>query len=233
MSPVAASRCSITSVRLTVRYGRRRGRERVAEVDSDLADGISALKSSLEKLGVHAVFANADASLLESLGARLGLPRRYREFLGAADPVDVETATPTERVRLVPSAELLGEQVGYCVGSDGERITQPSPAGWRPTWVIIGISALLGDPYFIDVSDVDAEGDCPVFSAMSGTEKWEPKLCASGFASFLRILGVTMEVAKGFDLDDYDIDDEQVFREAIGPEIRLHDPAALKSGHWT
>jgi hypothetical protein len=191
-------------------------------VDSDLADGISALKSSLEKLGVHAVFANADASLLESLSAKLGLPRRYREFLA-----------PTERVRLVPSTELLGEQVGYCVGTDGERIVQPSPAGWRPTWVIIGISALLGDPYFIDIANVDAEGDCPVFSAMSGTEKWEPKLCASGFASFLRILGVTMEVAKGFDLEDYDIDDEQVFREAIGPEIRLHDPAALKSGHWT
>jgi hypothetical protein len=24
-----------------------------------------------------------------------------------------------------------------------------------------------------------------------------------------------------------------VFREALGPKIREHDPAALKAGHWT
>jgi hypothetical protein len=42
-----------------------------------------------------------------------------------------------------------------------------------------------------------------------------------------------MEVAGGFDLNDYDVDNEQVFREALGPKIREHDPAALKAGHWT
>jgi hypothetical protein len=42
-----------------------------------------------------------------------------------------------------------------------------------------------------------------------------------------------MDVARGFDLDDYDVDNEQVFREALGPKIREHDPAALKAGHWT
>jgi hypothetical protein len=112
-------------------------------------------------------------------------------------------------------------------------IASPRPSGWRPGWVIIGHSALLGDPYFLDVLDVDPEGDCPVYSAMSGTDTWQPKLCASSFAMFLRILAVTLEVAQDFDLDDYDVDDEHVFREAVGPKIREYDPAALKAGHWT
>lgn len=202
-------------------------------MDSDLADGISSLKESLEQLGVPAVFSNAPPEQLASLKEGLSLPRRYCEFLEAADPVEVETATPSERIRLIPTSELLDEQKGFAIGDDGKLLAEPSSSGWKPTWIIVGISGLLGDPYFIDVAQVDAEGDCPVFTAMSGTDKWEPKLCASGFATFLRILGVTMEVAQGFDLDDYDIDNEQVFREAIGPQIRLHDPAALKSGHWT
>jgi hypothetical protein len=29
------------------------------------------------------------------------------------------------------------------------------------------------------------------------------------------------------------MDDEQVFREALGPRIREYDPAAAKAGHWT
>lgn len=202
-------------------------------MDSDLADGISALKASFEHLGTPADFSPADPTLLEAVASKLALPRRYVDFLAAADPVAVETTTPSERVRLIPIRELLIEQVGFCLNDAQELISHPTDAGWRPSWVIVGISGILGDPYFIDVANVDAEGDCPVYTAMSGTEKWEPRLCASGFATFLRILSVTMEVARGFDLEDFDVDNEQVFREAIGPKIRLHDPAALKSGHWT
>ena len=56
---------------------------------------------------------------------------------------------------------------------------------------------------------------------------------ASSFAMFLRILAISMEVAKGFPERDVDMDDEQVFRESLGPRIREYDPAALKAGHWT
>jgi hypothetical protein len=42
-----------------------------------------------------------------------------------------------------------------------------------------------------------------------------------------------MEVAKNFPDRDVDMDDEQVFREALGPRIREYDPAAAKAGHWT
>jgi hypothetical protein len=92
---------------------------------------------------------------------------------------------------------------------------------------------LLGDPYFLDTGKPDPEGDCPVYTAMSGTDTWQPKLCASSFALFLRILAIGLEVAGGFDMDDYDVDNEQVFREAFGPKIREFDPAAVKAGHWT
>ena len=141
--------------------------------------------------------------------------------------------TPAERVRLIPAEKLLDEQRGFALTEAGEARSAPSATGFRSSWVIIAHSTLLGDPYFLDTSSPDAEGDCPVFTAMSGTDSWKPRLCASTFATFLRILAVSMEVAKGFPERDVDMDDEQVFRESLGPRIREYDPAALKAGHWT
>jgi hypothetical protein len=202
-------------------------------LDSDLAESISALKESFERRGVKATFGKADPKLVEQLRAKLRIPRRYREFLLACDPVDAETRTPSERVRLIFSRQLEEEQAGFALTESGELITSPGATGWRSSWIIIGHSSLLGDPYFLDTSSPDAEGDCPVYTAMSGTETWKPKLCASSFAMFLRILAIGMEVAEGFAEDDLDMDDEQVFRESLGPKIRQYDPAAVKAGHWT
>ncbi len=182
-----------------------------------------------------AQFGKAEPSAVEALRTKLRIPRRLREFLLACDPVDLETATPAERVRLIPAAKLADEQCGFALHEDGQARTQgqTGPNGWRSTWVIIGHSTLLGDPYFLDTATADAEGDCQVFTAMNGTDNWKPRLCASSFAMFLRILAVGMEVAKGFPDRGLDVDDEQVFREALGPRIREYDPAALKAGHWT
>jgi hypothetical protein len=99
--------------------------------------------------------------------------------------------------------------------------------------VIIGQSTLLGDPYFLDTSKIDAEGDCPVYTAMSGTDRWEPRLAASSFVQFLQLLTSAMEVAEGFGKAALGVDDEDVFREALAPKIRSIDPAALRAGHWT
>ncbi len=202
-------------------------------MDSDLAESISALKESLERRGVRANFGKAPAELVTELRSKLKVPRRYREFLAEANPVNVETRTPSERVRLTPAENLLDEQKGFALSESGETRTGPAASGWRPSWIIVGHSSLLGDPYFLDTSSPDAEGDCPVFTAMSGTDVWKPRLCASSFALFLRILAIGMEVAKGFAEEDLDMDDEQVFRESLGPKIREYDPAALKAGHWT
>ena len=204
-------------------------------MDSDLAESISALRNSFERLRVPVQFGKADPTLVEGLRAKLKIPRRFREFLLACDPVDLETATPAERVRLLPASQLADEQRGFALLEDGQARApgQAGPQGWRSTWVIIGHSALLGDPYFLDTATADAEGDCHVYTAMNGTGIWKPRLCASSFAMFLRILAIGMEVAKGFPDRDLDVDDEQVFREALGPKIREYDPAAVKAGHWT
>lgn len=197
-------------------------------MDSDLAESLAALRDAFEKRGVALGTGQADPELVEALKSKFRIPRRYREFLLAADPLDLETRTPTERVRLFPASRLEEEQREFSTPGEG------SPSnGWRPTWVAIAHSTLLGDPYFLDVGSTDAEGDCPVYTAMSGTEHYKPRLCASSFATFLRILAIGMDLAKGFSEDDVDMDDEQVFRESLGPRIREYDPAALKAGHWT
>jgi hypothetical protein len=175
----------------------------------------------------------ADAALVRSLHQKLRIPRRYREFLSECDPLVAESITPAEKIRLIPACKLEEEQVGFALTESKDLITSPTASGWRPSWIIIGHSSLLGDPYFLDTSKPDPEGDCPIYTAMSGTDTWQPKLCASSFALFVRILSVTMDVAAGFSEDDYDIDNEQVYREALGPKIREYDPAALKAGHWT
>lgn len=201
-------------------------------MDSDLAESVSALKESFERRKIPASFGEAPAELVETLKSKLGAPRRYRTFLAKCDPTDCETRTPSERVRLLAAGEVLAEQEGYAL-EGGNLIKSPRASGWRPSWVIIGHSSLLGDPYFLDVSQKDAEGDCPVYTAMSGTDSWQARMCASSFAMFLRVLSVTMEVAEGFNESHLDYEDEFVFREALGPKIREYDPAALKAGHWT
>src|SRR6185436_2525778 len=70
---------------------RRRARRRGRPVDSDLAESLNALKQAFERRGVTARFAKADPPLVEQLRGKLRLPRRYREFLLASDPVDAET----------------------------------------------------------------------------------------------------------------------------------------------
>jgi hypothetical protein len=202
-------------------------------LDSDLADSISALREAFDARHLRVKFGKAEAKTVDQLRQKLKIPRRFREFLANADPVDLETRTPAERVRLIPAARLEEEQAGFALLETGALRNGASETGWRPSWVIIGHSAMLGDPYFLDISQPDAEGDCPVYTAMSGTDVWKPRLCASSFATFLRILAVAMTVAKNFPDTAADIDDEDVFREALGPKIREYDPAALKAGHWT
>jgi hypothetical protein len=198
-------------------------------VDSDLAEAVSSLKSVFEQRKIPVSFGKADTAIVESLRKTLKVPARFRSFLLAADPVDVETVTPIERVRLFPADKLADEQIGYAVTAEG---TPPHPT-WRKSWILVGRSALLGDPYFLDISKLDAEGDCPVFTAMTGTDSFKPELCASSLQQFLHILATSMEVASGFGEAVLDDDDERTFREMLAPRIKTIDSAALRAGHWT
>jgi hypothetical protein len=198
-------------------------------VDSDLADAVEALKAIFAKRKLPCSFGKAPPALVDDLRKQLRIPPRHRSFLLAADPERVETVTPVERVRLLPAAELVKAQ--QLVQNPGDGGT--APLDWKQSWVVIGESSLLGDPYFLDVSKPDAEGDCPVYTAMSGQERWAPTLAASSFAQFLRILSTAMEIAAGFGDAIMDDEDEDAFREALGPKVKIIDAAALRAGHWT
>jgi hypothetical protein len=197
-------------------------------VDSDLAEAVEALKAIFQKRKIRALFGTNEDDMLRALKKRVPLTSRFTAFLKAADPLDVETLTPTERIRFIPAADIEREQIGYGRGDDK---TKPRP-GWREGWVVIGHSALLGDPYFIDTTRPDAEGDCPVMTAMSGADL-KPTLCASSFACFIKIVATAMEVATDFAQDASDPDDEDIFREALSPKIKVIDAAAVREGHWT
>jgi hypothetical protein len=202
---------------------------RIHSVDSDLAEAVASLKEIFARRKIPATFGKANPKTVDDLRKSLRIPARFRAFLGAADPLDVETATPVERVRFIPSEKLAAEQVGYSVASE----TTPAMAGWRKTWIVIARSALLGDPYFLDIAKLDAEGDCPIFTTMTGTDTLKPELCASSLQQFLRIVAIGMEVASGFGDGVMDDDDEAIFREALAPKIKTVDSAALRAGHWT
>lgn len=195
-------------------------------MDSDLAESVAALKDIFAKRGIPVSFGKADPAVIDELRKTFRIPPRYRSFVTSADPTDVETVTPVERVRLFPSYKLFDEQ------TLGGKPAAEIPL-WRKNWVIIARSALLGDPYFLDTSKLDAEGDCPVFTCMLGTDTIKPALCASSFQQFLRILATSMEVATGFGVGLLDDEDEAIFREALAPKIKTIDSAALRSGHWT
>lgn len=202
-------------------------------MDSDLAESLQALKAVFEKRKLPSQFGKADAATVEAIRKSFRVPSRYRTFLLEADPIKVEAVTPIEKVRLFASSELVREQVGFGTLEDGTFRTTNKDGEWRKTWVLIGQSSLLGDPYFLDVAKLDAEGDCAVFTAMSGAGRWEARLCGSSFAQFLRILAAGMKVAQGFGEAMMDDDDEAAFREALGHKIKTIDGAALRAGHWT
>lgn len=198
-------------------------------MDSDLAEAVTALKGAFDQRKIPVQFGKADPAEVERLRKSLKVPARFRSFLVEADPVDVETVTPVERVRLFPAAKLYDEQIGHALPAADGIVN----ASWRKSWLLVARSALLGDPYFIDISKLDAEGDCPVFTAMTGTDSFKPTLCASSLQQFLRILATAMEVASGFGEAVLDDDDERTFREQLAPKIKTIDSAALRAGHWT
>lgn len=201
-------------------------------MDSDLVEAVDKLKAVLDKRSIPYSFGTAPKDVVEGAKQRLKLPPRYRSFLLESNPIELQTVTPVESIQFIPLEELLQEQVGFSFTTDLKPVPPGKEGSWRRSWVIIAYG-VLGDPYFLDTSQSDAEGDCPVYTAMSGTERWDPHLAASSFVQFLQILTVAMEVAEGFGEADLGVDDEDVFREALGPRIRTLDPAALRAGHWT
>lgn len=209
---------------------RREGVSKEGDVDSDLADAVNSLKQVFERRKIAATFGKAKPETVDALKKQLKVPPRFRAFLLAANPEQVETVTPVERIKLFSADELVKAQA---IGTSPPEGGTTVPLDWKASWVVIGESSLLGDPYFLDVSKLDPEGDCPVYTAITGQERWTPTLAASSFAQFLRILATAMEIAAGFGDAVMDDEDEDSFREALGPRVKVIDSAALRAGHWT
>jgi hypothetical protein len=203
-------------------------------MDSDLRDAVDALRAVFARRKLPSQWGTAAPTLVEELKKELRVPARFRAFLLAADPVDVETVTPVEKIKLLAADKLRAGQVGYSVAEDGTSLVTGKEGDWKKSWVVIGESTLFGDPYFLDVAKLDAEGDCPVYAAQK-TEKgtWKVTLAASSFASFLQIIVAGMELAAGFGEAVFDEQDDDAFREALEPKIKAFDPAAARAKHWS
>lgn len=203
-------------------------------MDSDLREAVGALRAVFERRKIESKWGQATPELVAELKTKLRVPARFRAFLIAANPVEVETVTPVEKVRLLPAEKLVEGQAGYAVGEDGTSLVTGKEGDWKKSWVVIGVSTLFGDPYFLDVSKLDAEGDCPVYAGQK-TEKgtWKTTLAASSFASFVNILALGMDLAAGFGEAVFDEQDDDAFREALEPKIKAFDPAAARAKHWS
>ena len=108
---------------------------RTTVVDSDLAEAIAALKAIFEKRFIPAHFGKSDSSTVDALRQSLPITDRYASFLVNADPLDVETATPPERIRFVPGSDLEHEQRVMVDGDEKEPWTNPlmdTKTGWTP-----------------------------------------------------------------------------------------------------
>jgi len=203
-------------------------------MDSDLREAVGALRAVFERRKIESTWGQATPELVAELKTKLRVPARFRAFLIAADPVEVESVTPVEKVRLLSAEKLVEGQVGYAVAEDGTSLVTGKDGDWKKSWVVIGTSTLFGDPYFLDVSKLDAEGDCPVYTGQK-TEKgtWKTTLAASSFASFVNILAIGMDLASGFGEAVFDEQDDNAFREALEPKIKAFDPAAARAKHWS
>lgn len=203
-------------------------------MDSDLREAVGALRAVFERRKLESKWGQASPELVAELKKDLRVPARYRSFLAEADPVEVETVTPVEKVRLLAADKLKEGQVGYAVAEDGTTLVTGKEGDWKKSWVVVAVSTLFGDPYFLDVSKLDAEGDCPVYAGQK-TERgtWKTTLAASSFASFVNILAIGMDLAAGFGEAVFDEADDDAFREALEPKIKAFDPAAARAKHWS
>ncbi len=196
-------------------------------MDSDLNDSIVQLRRVFEARRLPLTLSEVPVAEVDALRKQLRLPPRYRSFLRECNPIALESVTPVERIRFFPLSEVYTEQ---------ERFRAPDGTidpSWKSSWIVVGESTLLGDPYFLDVDKEDAEGDCPVYTAMSGEGRWVPTLAGSSLAQFFAIVAAAMDLARGYAEGIIDVDDEASFRENLAPRVRVIDNAAAKAGHWT
>ncbi|RZM83434.1 hypothetical protein C3B51_07365 [Pseudoalteromonas rubra] len=85
---------------------------------------------------------------------------------------------------IVDESSINKLQLGYSIDPDGNDLTGMNEGDWQDSWVVIGTDTEVGDPFFVDISELSL----PVYTAMHGNEYWEPELVATSLTSFLELL---------------------------------------------
>jgi len=116
--------------------------------------------------------------------------KTYEALLETIEP---EVSFGYETIHVLKSPELKSHQIGYSIGPTGKSLTGHRAGDWLEQWVAIGYEDLCGDPIFIDTL---APG-FPVFTAIHGEGRWEPKQIADSLEQFGRVLSIIANLAKG------------------------------------
>src|SRR2546425_11908202 len=108
-----------------------------------------------------------------------------QRYIGIRNAIPLEKVSLGYRtVLLFPVAALEEAQLGYSVGNAGEILAGENEGDWKSNWLVIGMEDLIGDPIFVDLNNQEL----PVFTAAHGEGAWNPKLIASSFEVFIKVM---------------------------------------------
>jgi hypothetical protein len=116
--------------------------------------------------------------------------RGYEAVLAS---IPSEVSVGSEGVHICSLADLPGMQRGYCISSAGEPLCGDADGDWKKEWVVIGYETTCGDPIFID----SAVERYPVYTAMHGEGRWDPRPIAVSLDGFRQALEAIAQVAQG------------------------------------
>lgn len=109
---------------------------------------------------------------------------RLFSMLDRLETQEVEILDITEEmlpIYIFSRDEFEEGQFGYCIGPNNESFVGNEEGDWKESWFVIGYEELMGDPFFVDVKDVDF----PVYTAEHGMGEWEPLLHSDSLEEFL------------------------------------------------
>jgi hypothetical protein len=150
----------------------------------------------------------------------------YEPMLAA---IKSEVSLGSTTIRVYRSSELASGQVGYSISPTGEVLSGDRDGEWSRLWLVIGYDEACGDPIFID----RAEEGYPVYTAMPGKGRWEPRPIAVSLAAFAQALSAVAAVAGGREnpvaLEKHPLTQQE--KEVALATIRRHNPK-LDLGFW-
>jgi hypothetical protein len=143
--------------------------------------------------------------------------------------INREVSLGYTKIHIYHPDELESGQVGYSVSQSGATLVGNQDGDWRKNWLVIGYDETCGDPIFIDTL-VKAY---PVFTAVMGRGRWDPKPVAISLEAFASSISVVATLACSREspvlLEKNPI--SKFEREGALAAIREHNPG-MDLGYW-